>query len=197
MYRVQPSQSPQNIVPKSKILHSLRSLRSSSNSLASIWRLLFFFSSSSPSCILWQAPIIRCEDRRIYSRDRFAHQLEPRYSKCLPTPALLYKAEYRSRIATARRPRPGRITGMNTTMPGVTHVVDEDRDSRALTVHGLQLSTGTNRDGAWVDGVQLGTPPPICSRRRPEELDRSRQSIYPWGSMRASASEAHDRNTNL
>lgn len=35
-------------IPRSRILHSLRNLLSSSRSLASIWRLRFFFSSSSP-----------------------------------------------------------------------------------------------------------------------------------------------------
>ena len=84
-YRSRAKSEPQNTIPNSKILHSLRSLLSSSNSLASIWRLLFFFSSSTPSCILWQAPIVRCEDRRTCSRDRFAHQLAALDSSNPPT----------------------------------------------------------------------------------------------------------------
>ncbi len=66
------SHSPQNLqpvsiprsfksqlcVPSSKILHSFRSLLESSSSFASIMRLLFFFSSSSPSWELWQAPMV-------------------------------------------------------------------------------------------------------------------------------------------
>ena len=45
-------------IPSSKILHSLRNLLESSSSFASIMRLLFFISSSSPSWELWQAPIV-------------------------------------------------------------------------------------------------------------------------------------------
>lgn len=78
----------QKIIPNSKILHSLRSLLSSSNNLASIWRLLFFFSSSSPSCILWQAPIIRYAS---CSRKLFAHQFGTRYCRsqlCCTNPSI-------------------------------------------------------------------------------------------------------------
>lgn len=49
-------------VPNSSILHSLRNLRESSSNFASIARDLFLFSSSSPSCVLWQAPIFNQRD---------------------------------------------------------------------------------------------------------------------------------------